>query len=742
MAQRVLIVHSQQEPDQAITKFFKERGDSVWESQDLGSAQNILAEAQPELLLFDLHFPDERWLEFLKLTRAAHPKLNVILTNRVPDVTREMQAKSNGFHIFLRSPFSPRWIEIALRKIAGTEAVTRPRKDQSAVRLESEPKVRVPMRVKITAPYLILALLFALGAAYIVSQVVYESVQDRYLNQLIATGKQTTDWMVREEDRLLTSLRLMANTQGVSDALKSGDAEALRALLLPLIVNANEEAVDILDAKGVAVLSAHRQREDPAGEYNYSRGETLFQSQDFVQRVLQTEADTLGDKYAGFVRAPWGDYFYVSGPVLDANNQLTGVVLVGKSPQTLVQQMRADTLGETTLYDLEGHVLISTHAVSSGMEIQPEQVNDVLMDQDQSSLTRSLTISSVEYTELLGPWEVREGNDMGLIGVALPQSFMVRTSQVTRLQVFILVVLAILLVNAVGMYLANLITRPLQRLVRASAMVSQGNLGVKVNAHGDDELAVLAHTFNSMVAGLQEGSMYRDLLGRTVSPEVREELRQTFATGSLRLEGQQAIATVLITDIRGFTTISEQSDPATVMIWLNEYYDRLVPLIINAGGVVNKFDGDAMLAFFGILPRLQSPKESAHTACQAALKMVEAIDELNALRKQRGEPLMITGIGINTGEVIAGSIGSRDRLHYTIIGDTVNTTQRLEALTRRLIKGSGVLIGHSTYTALEEHQAEYTFAAYGLHSIKGKQEKVMVYQITPRREVPQVDVML
>lgn len=742
MAQRVLIVQSEEKAAQALTKYFKDRRDQVWEAWDLGQARSLLAQAQPDLLVFDLHYPSDDWLEFLNASRVTIPGLKVILTSSVPDVTREMQAKACGLHTFLRAPFASRWIDAALRRNAGAEEPTRPRPGVRPAAVAGEPVVRVPMSVKITLPYLILALLFALGAAYIVSQVVYESVQDRFFNQLIATGKQTSDWMVREEDRLLTSLRLMANTQGVSDALQNGDAETLRNLILPLVVNTNEEVVDVLDTRGVTVFSAHRAPGDVQGEYAYARGETYFQNQDFVLAVLQYQVDTAGDKYAGFTRAPWGDYFYISGPVLDANNQVVGVLLVGKSANTIAREMKAETLGEITLYGLDGQVLVSTHGVSSQSPVTTEQLRDVLTRQDQSSLTRSLAISGVDYTELLGPWEVRERDDLGLIGVALPQAFLVRTSQVTRLQVFILVVSAILLVVGVGLYLANLITRPLLRLVKASSQVSQGNLGVKVNVHGDDELAVLAHTFNSMVAGLQEGSMYRDLLGRTVSPEVREELRQTFNTGSLRLEGQQAVATVLITDIRGFTTLSEQSDPATVMTWLNEYYDRLVPVIVNHGGVVNKFDGDAMLAFFGILPRMQSPKESAQAACQAALEMVRAIDELNELRKQRGDPPMITGIGINTGEVIAGGLGSRDRLHYTIIGDTVNTTQRLESLTRRLVKGSGVLIGHATFAALEEHQGEYSFEELGLHSIKGKQERVMVYRIMPPREIPEVEVML
>ncbi len=242
-------------------------------------------------------------------------------------------------------------------------------------------------------------------------------------------------------------------------------------------------------------------------------------------------------------------------------------------------------------------------------------------------------------------------------------------------------------------------------------------------------MAVLAHSFNYMVAGLQEGSVYRDLLGRTVSPEVRDQLRQTFTSGNLRLEGQEAVATVLMTDIRAFTTLSERSDPSTVLTWLNEYFGRLVPIIQAHGGVVNKFDGDAMLAFFGILPRRQSPKNGARAACLAAMEMLAVIDQLNQERIERGDPPFVTGIGINTGVVIAGGLGTSDRLHYTIIGDTVNTTQRLESLTRQLFNGNGVVIGHSTYLALAEFTGDFNLEPAGMHAIKGKSEQILIYRM-------------
>ena len=224
-------------------------------------------------------------------------------------------------------------------------------------------------------------------------------------------------------------------------------------------------------------------------------------------------------------------------------------------------------------------------------------------------------------------------------------------------------------------------------------------------------------------------------------PAIREQLRQIFTSGNLRLEGQEAVATILMTDIRNFTNLSERADPATVLNWLNEYFGQLVPIVTNNGGVVNKFDGDAMLAFFGILPRRLSPKHGAQAACQAAVAMIKAIDALNAQRIARGDAPLITGIGVNTGVVIAGGLGTSDRLHYTIIGDAVNTAQRLEALTRQVYSTSGILVSGSTYQALAEFNEQFAFEPSGQHQVKGKTEQLMIYRLEAREKKP-LGVML
>jgi adenylate cyclase len=738
MSLQVLLIQKETRPARSLTQFFKKRGDATWQAWQLKQAETLLGQVSFDLILLEMDFPQAEWRAFLRMLRHNYPQTRLILTHNYPDLQKEMYAREQGCEIFVRQPFETRWLDRAMDKAGLSPVQHRASRDLPA---ETQ-RVRTPVRFKITLPYVILALLFALAGAYIVSQVVLESVQDRYLNQLVGTRLQAADWMVRKEESMLSTLRLIANTQGMPDALRAADSETLRQLTLPLAVNAEEEAVEVLDTNGISLLSMRRPPGAQAGDYLFSRSETTFQSLDFVQAVIQGRQDQLGDKFSGLAITDQGIYLYLSGPIYDEQNQVVGVLLVGRSLTTMAREMKQETLADITYYNLQGAALASTLSSASEQINLPEgEVANVLTRQDESSTLRELTEASVTYNELLGPWEVRGGSDLGIMGVSLAQAYLVRTSQVTRLQIFGLVAGAILLVVLIGTYLARLITAPLDKLVRASSEVARGNLEVKVEASGDDELTSLAHSFNYMVAGLQEGVIYRDLLGRTVSPEVREQLRQTFSSGDLRLAGQQAIATVIMADIRGFTPISAGTEPAMLFAWLNDYFGRLVPIVTSHSGVVNKFDGDALLAFFGILPVPQRPEESAVDACKAAIEMLQAVTEFNRQREEQGLPPFHTGIGVHTGAVMAGGLGSSDRIHYTIIGDTVNMTQRLEGLTRDLIEGSGILISSATWEALgAEQQVQFSLNSLGQFTVKGKSDQMEVFRLLPPETKPETPV--
>lgn len=733
MKLNTLIVQTEEQSTRLLLGVLKKNDFGLFDTSQVDEAKIILEKNPIDIVFFDLHYPGEEWQNFLRWIKLNHPLTKVILTSKFPDLQREMIAQEMGIKVFLRQPYTKQWVDFAIEKagLADRDASKKGRNRSGSSSSTAFPKVRIPVQLKITLPYLILAVLFALGSAYIISQVVFDSVQDRYFNQLIASSKLARDWMVREEDRLLTTLRLISTDPSFGDAIKDSEIENLQEKVLQIGLQTDEDAFDVLDLEGISKISLRKNDLADPETYQIESGEKAYQNQEFVLNVIRAISDEQGDKYAGYMQFADGDYFIVSGPIFSSEGSLSGVILVGASLGGIIREIQSNTLAHVTLYDQAGNEILSTFNSDKNLQKIPEnQVSQLVTDQDNSSISREISIDSVKFTELLGIWEVRSGLiDLGFLGISLPQSYLVNANQVTRFQVFALSLTAILMIVFVGVFLANIITRPLVKLVGASMEVANGNLDVKVESKGNDEVAVLAHSFNSMIAGLQEGSIYRDLLGRSVSPEVREQLRHTFSSGELRLEGQDAIATVMFADIRDFTSLAEKSDSATIFEWLNEYFGVLIPIVTENNGVVNKLDGDSVLAFFGILPKILSPQLSAFNACHAAMQMNETINELNKKRVERGDLPFITGIGVHTGEVIAGGLGTRDRIHYTIIGDTVNTTQRIEGLTRELFQKSGVLISQATLDVLGDQRLSFVYEPIGWHTVKGKEERIMVYQL-------------
>jgi putative nucleotidyltransferase with HDIG domain len=374
------------------------------------------------------------------------------------------------------------------------------------------PRVRVPIRLKITIPYLILAILLATGAAYVITQIVFDTIEERFTNQLIEAGKLASEWMVREEQSRLETLRELKNADGVAEALQAGDAEDLRELAFGITVNRGEEAVEFLDLEGRHVLAMRHKPGGKLEEYSFlGGGDPVLLRWDFVRKVYQGQADQRGDKYAGLVRADWGDYFYVSGPVYDQNGEFAGVILVGKTLTSLLEEMRRKTLAQITVYDAEGQVIATTFIDQP--TLLPSQASTVIARQDDGALKRDLqnlrdiNVANLDYAEILGPWEVRYDADLGILGVALVKNFYVSPSLPTRVQIFLLVALALLLVLVMGVNLARYITTPLLGLVQASTEVALGNLAVQVDPHSNDEVAVLTESFNHMVKNLKKSKM-------------------------------------------------------------------------------------------------------------------------------------------------------------------------------------------------------------------------------------------
>jgi putative nucleotidyltransferase with HDIG domain len=376
-------------------------------------------------------------------------------------------------------------------------------------------RVRVPIRIKITIPYLILSIILAIAAAYIITQLIVENVEERFNKQLYEAGKISSELSVSYESQLLETERLLANVEGVAPALQRDDADALRSLALGIVANDGQEAVEFFDLHGNHVLSIHhRPGGNPEDYYFSSGGQSAFTELEIVQKVLAQTNDERGDKFAGLVDTDLGQVLYISGPIHDSQGRLAGVVLVGRSLARLSMETRAKTFAQITYYDRAGHVVYST--LPSPVDIAPELAAQTISFKDLQSTRRALPsqreieVANIPFAEILGSWEVRGNQELGVVGVALSQNAVVQSSTSARWRIFFLVASANLLVILVGIQLAHRITQPLLQLVQASMKVSKGNLDVQVRAETNDEISILTESFNTMVTSLSQSQ--KDLI--------------------------------------------------------------------------------------------------------------------------------------------------------------------------------------------------------------------------------------
>jgi putative nucleotidyltransferase with HDIG domain len=375
--------------------------------------------------------------------------------------------------------------------------------------------VRVPIRIKITIPYLLLSIILAIAAAYIITQLIVENVEERFNKQLYEAGKISSELSVNYESQLLETERLLANVEGVATSIRMNDPDTLRSLTLGIIANDQQEAVEFFDLQGNHILSIHhRPGGNPEDYYFSSGGPTALSELEIVQQVLVHKKDERGDKFAGLVDTDLGDVLYVSGPIYDERGNLGGVVLVGRTLAKLFMDMRAKTFAQITFYNHTGHVIYST--LPSPVDIDPETAAQTLSFKDIQSTRRALPgqrdleVANIPFAEILGSWEVRGSQELGVLGVALSQNAVVQSSTTSRWRIFFLVASANFLIILVGVNLANTITRPLLKLVQASMKVSTGNLDVQVRAETNDEISILTESFNTMVASLSQSQ--KDLI--------------------------------------------------------------------------------------------------------------------------------------------------------------------------------------------------------------------------------------
>lgn len=265
------------------------------------------------------------------------------------------------------------------------------------------------------------------------------------------------------------------------------------------------------------------------------------------------------------------------------------------------------------------------------------------------------------------------------------------------------------------------ILKPIKELLVSMKKVAKGNLNSYAIVRSREETGQLASGFNQMLNGLKDRERIKTLFGQYLSAEVSEEILK----GNVDLNGSMYKATILFADIRGFTTLSESISPPETISFLNEYYNVLIEVVYQYGGIIDKFMGDGILVLFGVPIASQ---DHADRAVAAAFAMQQKLKEFNKNRRDRELFTVNVGIGIHTGEVIAGNVGNSDKLEYTVIGDTVNVASRIENLTKKF--DSQILIGESVYNSLsKDNTSRQKFEKLEGVALRGKRVKVNLLKL-------------
>ncbi len=266
-------------------------------------------------------------------------------------------------------------------------------------------------------------------------------------------------------------------------------------------------------------------------------------------------------------------------------------------------------------------------------------------------------------------------------------------------------------------WINHALSRPVDRLDHGMRQVAKGDYQVRLPVTSDDEMGHAAGRFNEMVEGLSERQYLRDTFGKYVSTSVAAAILDNRDRAG-RIADTTAEATLMFTDIEGFTGLSERLAPAEVAAVLNAYLGAVVPVIQRHGGVVNSFIGDGLFTSFNLPLRCEN---HAAAAIAAAIEIQQVLDK----GPFAGHVALRTRIGLNTGTVIGVTIGADNRLNYTLLGDAVNVAARVEQLNKKF--GTRILATESTVRAASAAGCE----RLGTVDVRGHEDDVVVYRVGP-----------
>ncbi|MFP4324542.1 MAG: adenylate/guanylate cyclase domain-containing protein [Desulfonatronovibrio sp.] len=316
------------------------------------------------------------------------------------------------------------------------------------------------------------------------------------------------------------------------------------------------------------------------------------------------------------------------------------------------------------------------------------------------------------------PVQDSNGRNVGLLGIDMDLARFEEKLSAIKVAGMASLVIALILAAGLTLLFTRTILRPVRSMQAGFERVINGDLETRLEVKGNDELAWLTRHFNQMVAELRE----KQLLTATMGKMMPKNVLSGVLSHELKLGGEIVWVTIVFCDLRNFTAISEKLPPKILVGLLNDYFTEMVKIVEKNSGIVDKFIGDKIMAVFG------HPAPSGNdcqNALNAGLEMIAMCEELNKKLGLKNDLRLENSIGIHSGQVLAGNIGSPERMEFTFIGDAVNIAARLEAVTRKIDTRLAV----SEVTAQDISPLPGSLEYIGIRLLDGRTEKLGVYTL-------------
>lgn len=557
---------------------------------------------------------------------------------------------------------------------------------------------RSRLRTKIFLAFsgLILALLFS--TLSLTQLVASRQAQGALRRELLTTGQVFQGLVKERAARLLTNSILLAGDFALKRVLATYDATTLTSAALSYQQRLGVDLLWITDENGVLLADAQGRR---------ASGRSLAEAHP-VKEALAT-----GEPSSTIVEVDGVLFQLIALPVFGPD--VIGFLVLGQSiDDGFAEQLENDTGSHISFLTPE-KLFASSLSRSEREKLRP---SGALSPDRGSQEPFLLMLGEEQFLALLVVVDAHVASPLyALVQGSYDHAF--APVYALRRRILAIGIGALVIALFVGGGLAGGITSPVQTLVTGMHEVFRGNLGYRSSIQREDEIGFLANSFNEMVRGLEEREKIRDVINKVVSPEIAHEMLQR----GVALGGEEREATVLFADIRGFTSLSEGMPPEELLRLLNAYLGRMSRVIEREKGVIDKYIGDEVMAIFGT--PLPQPDHAAR-AVAAAIGMLQELARFNEEQRAQSSsaPELRIGIGVASGPVVAGNVGSPARLNYTVLGDTVNIASRLQGLTKEY--HTPLIISEATYQCVAER---YSGRQLGKVAVRGRQEETQLYTV-------------